>query len=383
MERAKIEPLELNEIVQNLHGLRSLTYGNDQIHGLPSIQCLALKSKSIKELSLFQIGDFAEFCFEFPHLQKLTINVSTSLKKLSVYAPSLRILHLMHCSELRKLSKISSTSLHELKIRRCSALSSSELIRFLVQNPDIKTLELEVRVVNLRLDQNSNPSLEKLCVFDSGAGLISLDVRCPKLRVLTFKKSLIHSSLLKVVAVKADEMDKVIIQDVPHIRKVLLNINEIKHLELDFDRRVRQIKPANFTTISFPSNINIGKLVFKKLNIQSIVINRCHIKQALLDSCNLDASLSELLCRFCDIQSLTLQNCYGPCQITIQNSSLKEIQVNSCASVLMDHIHVLCPLLERLCVHGSSFLPSKKEIESTGKALKKVCPQLLVVNFSH
>lgn len=383
IERAKIEPLDLKEVVQNLQGLRSFTYGNDQIHGLPSIQCLALESKSIKEMNLFQIGDFAEFNFDLPNLQKLTINLSTSLQKLAVYASSLRILELVHCSELRKLSKVSSTSLHEVKIRRCSALSSSELIRFLVQNPDIKMLDLEVCFANLRLDQNSNPSLEKLSVFDSGCGLISLDIRCPKLRVLTFKKSLIHSSLLKVVAIKSDEMDKIVLKDVPHLRKAILNVGKIKHLELDFDRRVRQVKPASFTAINFQSNLTIGMLVFKKLNIRSIVVNKCYVKQAVMDLCNLDASLSDMLDHFHEIESLMLQNCHGPCQITVQNDSLKELHVSSCTSVLMDHINVLCPLLEQLCIHGTSILPSKKEIESTAKALKKVCPQLLDVKFSH
>ncbi|XP_031571863.1 uncharacterized protein LOC116305983 [Actinia tenebrosa] len=383
IERAKIDPLDLNEVVQNLQGLKSFTYGNDQIHGLPSIQCLALESKSIKEMNLFQIGDFAEFRFDLPHLQKLTINLSTSLQTLTVYAPSLRVLDLVHCSELRKLSKVSSTSLHEVKIRRCSALSSSELIRFLVQNPDIKKLDLEVCFANLRLDQNSNPSLEMLSVFDSGCGLISLDIRCPKLRVLTFMKSLIHSSLLKVVAIRSEEMDSIVIRNVPHLRKLILNASKVKHLELDFDRRVRQIKPASFTTIHFQSNLSIGMLVLKKLNIRSIVINKCYVKQAVMDLCNLDASLTDMLDHFYEIESLALQNCHGPCQITVQNDSLKELQVSSCTSVLMDHINVLCPLLERLCVHGTSILPSKKEVESTAKALKKVCPQLLDVNFSH
>lgn len=383
LERAKIESLELADIVQNLPGLKRFSYGNDQIHGLPSIQQLQLTSKSIKELELFQIGDFAEFCFNLPHLKKLCISFATSMKKLSVYAPSLRVLNLNHCSELRKISKVTSTSLKELTVRKCTELNWSDLIRFLVRNPDIKTLKLEVNVINLRLDQNSSPSLETLQVLDSGTNLTCLDIRCPKLKVLTFKKSLMHCSMLKIVSLRSHKLDEVSIKDVPHIRKVILNVKCIKYLELDFDRRFHQVKPRHFTSINFQPNAVIQKLVIKKFNLQSITTSLCSVKEVVLDSCNLDAPLSQVLQQFCGIESLMLQNSYGTCQIMIQNETLRELRVTSCSSVMMDHINVLCPALERFHIHGSTILPSKKELEITANELKKICPHLLAVNFSH
>lgn len=383
IERAKLEALELADIVQNLSELRHFSYGNDQTYGLPSIQELHLMSKSMKELDLFQIGDFSEFCLNLPHLQRLSISYATSLKKLSVYAPSLRALKLNHCPELRKISKISSNSLNDLTVRKCIQLNWSDLIRFFVRNSDIKMLKMEVNVVNLRLDQNTNPSLERLDVLDSGNSLTYLDIRCPKLKVLTFKKSLMQSSMLKMVSIRADEMDDVVIKDVPHFRKAILNIKTIKYLEFDFDRRFHQVKPLHFTTINFQQGSCIQKLVLKKFNLRSMTTSYCNVAEVVLDSCNLDTNLNTVLEQFCDVEALTLQNSYGPCQIMVQNDTLRKLRVWSCSSVLMDHIDILCPYLERLDIHGSLILPSKKELAIIANELKRVCPQLVDVNFSH
>lgn len=383
LERAKVESFELSEIIQNLPGLQRLSFGNDQIHGLPSIQELQLMSKSIRELRLFQIGDYAEFSFNLPTLHKLCISFASSLKKLTVYAPSLRILNLNHCSELRKVSKVTCHSLDELTVRKCSSLNWPDLIRFLVRNPDIKSLKLEVSVVNLRLDQHCNPSLEKLQVLDSSTNLTCLDVRCPKLKVFKFKKSLMQPSMVKVIAIKSDELDEISIKDVPHLRKVILNVQQIKFLELDFDRRLHQVKPHHFSSIHFQPNSTVYKFVLKKLNLRSMTTNACEVTDVVVDACNLDIPLCEVLEQFHGLQYLTLQKSYGTCQIVVQNDTLRELRVNSCLSVMMDNIMVVCPALEKFHVHGSTILPTKKELEITAYELKRISPHLLAVNFSH
>ena len=383
MERARMGALDIDGIVKNLPCLRKFTYGNDQIYGLPSFQHLILNSKSLVEVELFQISDFAQLHFSLPSMRKLTVNMSTSVSNLCVTASALRVLHLSHCVELRKLKRISANSLKELKLRKCNVLNLAEFISFLVRNPDIKTLELEARWANLRLDQHSSPSLEKLFIFDSGEMLMVIDVRCPKLQSFHFRKSVFRSTVLKAVMVLAEVVSDISIHDVPHLRRANIDVEEVRHLEIDFDRRAGQVKPAGFTKLNFRStDVKIGKLVLKSCNIISVMLSDCKTRHVVLENCNLDSPVSNLLNQCGKPQTLTLYKCYGPCQLNVSNQYLKEIHIKSCSPLLMEHINLSCPSIKLLKVSGCSFLPNVNELGVLADNFRQLCPLLQSVNFS-
>lgn len=386
LERVRMESSDLKDTVKKLKGLRKFGYGNDQIHGLPSIQLLQLNSKSLQEVELFQVGDFAEFHFTFPLLKMLTLNGCTSVSELSVEASALRILHLLLCVEVRNFRRISASSLRELKVRRCNALAPAELISLLVRNPDIKLLELEVYWSSLRLDQHSSPSLENVTIFDNGERLTAVDIRCPKLQQFFIKKSMTRSTILKLVSVLSHNVKKIVINDVPYLRKVSIDADEVKFLEVNFERRLDLVKPAEFTRLNFRNRSNpvkIGHLVLKRCNLNALTFTRCNIQHISLEYCNLDCPIGDIIQQCGLVESLTLRNCYGPCQLNLSSAHLKEVHIVSCTSLLMDHINLDCPSLEVLNVSGLSFLPSQEEVDLIANNVRELSPFLGSVKFSH
>ena len=386
LERARLEAIDLKDTVKKLQGLKKFSYGNDQIHGLPSIQQLQLTSKSLSEMDLFQIGDFAEFHFAFPHLKKLILNGCTSVCELDIDASSLRTLHLLLCVEVRNLNRISANSLHELKLRRCNALIPAELISLLVRNPDIKSLELEVYWASLRLDQHSAPSLENITIFDNGERLTLLEIRCPKLQHLLIRKSMTRSTILKAVSISSHDVNKVVLNDVPYLRKVTVDANTVKYLEVNFERRLDHVKPAEFTKLNFKNRscpVKISHLVLKRCNLKALVFSQCNVWHISLEYCNLDCPVSDLIQQCGVVESLTLRNCYGPCQLNLSSDHLREVHVVSCTSLLMDHINLACPSLEVLNVSGLSFLPSQEEVDNIASNVRELSPFLGTVKFSH
>lgn len=386
LERVRMESSDLKDIVMKLKGLRKFGYGNDQIHGLPSIKMLQLNSKSLLEVELFQVGDFSEFHFKFPHLKKLTLNGCTSVNELSIEASALRTLHLLLCVEVRNFKRISASSIRELKVRRCNALNPAELISFLVRNPDIKFLELEVYWSSLRLDQHSTPSLENLTIFDNGECLTAVDVRCPKLQQLLVKKAMTRSTILKVVSVLSHDVKKIVISDVPYLRRVNIDADTVKYLEVNFERRLDLVKPAEFTKLNFRNRSNpvkISHLVLKRCNLNALAFTRCNVQHISLEYCNLDCPIADLIQSCGLVESLTLRNCYGPCQLNLSSAHLKEVRIVSCTSLLMDHINLACPSLEMLNVSGLSFLPSQEEVDLIANKIRELSPFLVSVKFSH
>lgn len=386
LERARVEASDLRDSVKQLKGLRKFGYGNDQIHGLPSIQQLQLYSKSLLEVELFQVGDFSEFHFEFPNLKKLTLNGCTSVCELNIDASALRSLHLLLCIEVRNLKRISASSLRDLKLRRCNALIPAELISLLVRNPDIKSLELEVYWSSLRLDQHSTPSLESITIFDNGERLTSVDVRCPKLQHLLIKKSMTRSIILKAVSISSPDIKKILINDIPYLRKITVDADTVNYLELNFERRLDHVKPAEFTKLNFRNKlcpVKINHLVLKRCNLKALVFSRCNVQHISLEYCNLDYPVGDLIQQCGTVESLTLRNCYGPCQLNLSSEHLREVHVVSCTSLLMDHINLTCPSLEVLNVSGLSFLPSQEEVDFIASNFRELSPFLESVKFSH
>lgn len=386
LERARMESSDLEDTMKRLQELEKFGYGNDQIHGLPSIQQLYLTSKSLLEMELFQVGDFAEFHFTLPHLKKLALNGCTSVCELNIEASALRTLHLLLCVEVRSLKGISANSLHELKLRRCNALKAAELISLLVRNPDIKSLELEVYWTSLRIDQHSAPSVENISIFDNGERLKTVDIRCPKLQHLLIKKSMTRSTILKGVSISSFNVKKVVLNDVPYLRKLTIDVNTVKYLELNFERRLDHVKPAEFTKLNFrnrSSSVKIVNLVLKQCNLKALVLSNCNVQHISLEYCNLDCPVSDIIQQCGEVKSLTLKNCYGPCQLNLSSEHLREVHVVSCTSLLMDHINLACPSLEVLNVSGLSFLPSQEEAVFIASNVRELSPFLGTVNFSH
>ena len=386
LERARMESSDLEDTMKRLQGLEKFGYGNDQIHGLPSIQQLYLTSKSLLEMELFQVGDFAEFHFTLPHLKKLALNGCTSVCELNTDTSALRTLHLLLCVEVRSLKGISANSLHEFKLRRCSALKPAELISLLVRNPDIKSLELEVYWTSLRIDQHSAPSVENISIFDNGERLTTVDIRCPKLQHLLIKKSMTRSTILKGVSISSCNVKKVVLNDVPYLRKLTIDVNTVKYLELNFERRLDHVKPAEFTKLNFrnrSSSVKIVNLVLKQCNLKALVLSSCNVQHISLEYCNLDCPVSDIIQQCGEVESLTLRNCYGPCQLNLSSKHLREVHVVSCTSVLMDHINLACPSPEVLNVSGLSFLPSQEEAVFIASNVRELSPFLGTVNFSH
>lgn len=386
LERVRPESSDLKDAVKKLKGLRKFGYGNDQIHGLPSIQLLTLNSKSLQEVELFQVGDFAEFHFTFPRLKKLTMNGCTAVSELSIEASALRSLHLSLCVEVRNFQRISASSLRELKVRRCNALIPAELISLLVRNPDIKLLELEVYWSSLRLDQHSTPSLENITIFDNGERLTAVDIRCPKLQRLLIKKSMTRSTILKVVSILSHDVKKIVLNDVPYLRKVSVDADKVKYLEVNFERRLDHVKPAEFTKLNFRNRscpVKIGHLVLKRCNLNALAFTRCNIQHISLEYCNLDCPIGDIIQQCGLVESLTLRNCYGPCQLNLSSAHLREVHIVSCTSLLMDHINLACPSLEVLHVSGLSFLPSQEEVDFIASNVRELSPFLGSVKFSH
>ena len=386
LERARIDASDLRDSVKELKGLKKFSYGNDQIHGLPSTQQLHLNSKSLMEVELFQVGDFAEYDFVFPKLKKLTLNGCTSVCKLGIDASALRCLYLLLCVEVRKLNRITANSLHELKLRRCNALIPAELISLLVRNPDIKSLELEVYWSSLRLDQHSTPSLENIKIFDNGERLTSVDIRCPKLQHLMIKKSMTRSTILKAVSILSFDVKKIVVSDVPNLRKITIEADRVAYLELNFERRLDHVKPTEYTKLSFRSRmcqLKIKHLVIKKCNLKALVVSLCNVQHISLEYCNLDCPVGDLIQNCGMVESLTLKNCYGPCQLNLNSEHLKELHVVSCTSLLMDHINLACPSLVVLNVSGLSFLPSQEEVHFIASNVRELSPFLGSIKFSH
>ena len=384
LERARIEASDIKEVVRKLQGLMRFSYGNDQIHGLPSVRALHLNSSSLVEVDLFQIGDFAQFHFVLPNLKKLTLSGCTSVNVLNVEASTLRILHLLLCVEIRTLRKVSASSLRELKLRRCNALHPGEFIGVLVRNPDIKSLELEVYWASLRLDQHSSPSLEKLTVFDSGEHLTSVDIRCPKLQQLHIKKAMTRPTILKVVSVSCEDVKNIVLHDVPYLRKVNIEVSTISHLEVNFDRRPDHVKPAQFTKFNFrASSARIGCLTLKRCNLQSLTLSRCNVSHVTLEYCNLDCPVNDAIQHCGSVEVLTIKKCYGPCQLNLNSIHLREVYIVSCTALLMDHINLSCPSLEVFSVSGLTFLPTPAELDLIASSVRKLSPLLGSVKFSY
>ena len=382
LERSRMDSSDINDVIKELPSLRKMSYGNDQIYGLPSFQDLVLHSKSLEEMELYQIGDFAEFHFSLPGVRKLSMNSCTSLSKVAVWVPSLRVLDLSQCSELRSLKKISAGSLRKFKIRKCNLLSLAELLSFLVRNPDVKSLELEVPWVSLRLDQHSSPSLEALSVYGNRDFLTAINVRCPKLQSLQFQRAAFRPTALKSLAVLADALKDLSLLNVPHLRQVNLDVEQVCHLKIDFDRRGSQIKPGEFTKLKFrTSGTKIDELVLQNFNLESLVISNCTVQCLTLENCNLDHLLNKLLSRCGQVQVLTLRRCYGPCQLAICSKYLKEVHIDCCSPLLMEHINLCCPSVELLNVTGCPFLPNSNELSIFAHKVQKLCPLLQNVNF--
>ena len=386
LERVRMDSADLQDAVKKLKGLRKFGYGNDQIHGLPSIQMLQFNSKSLQEVEIFQVGDFAQFHFTLPLLKKLTMNGCTSVSELIIEAPALRTLHLSLCVEVCSFRRISASSLHEIKVRRCHALTQTELISLLIRNPDIKLLELEVYWSSLRLDQHSTPSLENVTVFDNGERLAFVDVRCPKLQQLVIKKSMTRSTILKVVSILSHDVKKIVLNDVPYLRKVSIDADTVKYLEVNFERRLDLVKPAEFTRLNFQNKscpVNIDHLVLKRCNLNALAFTRCNVQHISLEYCNLDCPIGDMIQQCGLVESLTLKNCYGPCQLNLSSAHLRDIHIVSCTSLLMDHINLACPSLEVLNVSGLSFLPSQEEVDLIANNVRELSPFLGSVKFSH
>ena len=271
LERARMDASDLRDIVKESQGLKTFFYGNDQIHGLPSIQQLQLTSRSLTEMELYQVGDFAEFHFVFPHLKKLNLNGCTSVCELNIDATALRTLHLVLCVEVRNLSRIYANSLHELKLRRCNALIQGEVVNLLVRNQDIKTLELEVYWASLKIEHYSAPSLENVTILDNGERLTAVDIQCPKLQHLHIKKSMMRSTILKSVSISSSNVKKVVLNDVPYLRKLIIDACTVQYLEANFHRRLDHVKPFEFTRLNFrgrASPVVINHLVLKRCNLK-------------------------------------------------------------------------------------------------------------------
>ena len=386
LERVKMECTDLQDAVKKLKGLRKFGYGNDQIYGLPSRHLLQLNSKSLQEVELFQVGDFAKFHLVFPCLKKLTMNACTSVGELNIEAPGLRTLHLSLCVEVHNFRGISASFLHEMKVRRCHALIQAELIGLLIKNPDIKVLELEVYWPTLRLDQISTPSLENIAIFDNGERLTSVDVRCPKLQQLIIKKSMTRSTILKAVSILSHNVKKVVLNDVPYLQKVSIDADTVKHLEVNFERRLDHVKPPKFTKLHFRNKshpVKIGHLILKRCNLNAILFTSCSASHISLEYCNLDCPIGDMIQQCGLVESLTLKNCYGPCQLNLSGAHLREVHIVSCTSLLMDHINLSCPSLVALNVSGLSFLPSQEEVDLIACNVREISPFLGSVKFSH
>ena len=385
LERARMDTTDLRDIVKQSEGLKTFGYGNDQIHGLPSIQQLQLTSKSLVEIELFQVGDFAEFHFVLPHLKTLILNGCTSVCEMIIDAPALRTLHLLLCVEVRNLNGIYANSLNELKIRRCNSLIPEGLANLLLRNPDITTLELEVSWTSLQIDHHSAPSVENVTVVDNGERLTAVDIQCPKLKYILIKKSSSRSTILKVVSISSRNITRVILHDVPYLRKVNIDANNVQYLEVNFERRLDYVKPFEFTKLnlscrSFP--VVIDHLVLKRYNLKALVFSMCNVRHISMEHCNLDCPIGNVIFHCGKTESLTLKNCYGSCQLNLSSDFLRKLHVISCTSLLVDHINLACPSLEVLSVSGLSSLPSQQEINFIASNVRELSPFLGSVQYS-
>ena len=386
LERVRMEASDLRDIVKQSERLKTFGYGNDQVHRLLSIQQLQLNSSSLVEMELFQIRNFAEFYFVFPNLKSLILNGCTSVWELNINAPALRTLHLVLCVEVRNLNKVIANSLRELRLRRCNALIPDELVSLLVRNPDIKTLELEVYWTSLRIDHHSAPLLENINIFDNGERLMVVDIQCPKLQHVHIKKSMTRSTILKTVSISSSDIKRIVLNDVPYLRKLVIDANTVQYLEVHFERRLNHVKPFEFTWLNFRGRMGpvmINHLILKRCNLKALVFSRCYIQHVSMEYCNLDCLIGNIIFQCGDVKSLTLQNCYGPCQLNLSSDYLKEVHLVSCTSLLMDHINLACPSLEVLNVSGLSSLPSQEEVNSIASNVREFSPFLGTVQYSH
>jgi len=60
-----------------------------------------------------------------------------------------------------------------------------------------------------------------------------------------------RSTILKVVSVLSQNVKKIVLNDVPYLRKVSVDVDEVKYLEVNFERRLDLVKPAEFTKLNF------------------------------------------------------------------------------------------------------------------------------------
>ena len=383
LERGRLGEMVLNYIIQGFSHLENFCYGNDNIYGWPSVQSLALESKSVTEVNIFNVGDVAEFVFYFPFLKKLRLTNSTSVQNLHVNSPSLRSLVLTNCVELRKLKRIYTFSLEKLEMKGCTALGQAELLNFLVKNPGIKSMALGVHWPHLRLDQYSNPSLESLFISDNGGFLSTVDICCPKLKRFCVKKSFLRPTKLKAVRILGEECVLISLSDMPYLRRLNVDARKITTFEVDFDRTADQIKPAAFTKIKFLSEeIQIKQLALRRCNIGSVFLTSCNVQHVTFDSCNLDCTLCDILGKCGAVETVTFIKCYGPCQLMLEHPSVKEVYISSCSTLMMERITLICPSLELLTVKQCTFLPAADELEFIGNNLKVFCPNLQSVKFS-
>ncbi|XP_032242676.2 uncharacterized protein LOC116620873 [Nematostella vectensis] len=356
VERSQVGPFELNEIVSGFLCLEEFSYGNDQIYGIPSTQLLTLSSTSLREVKLYQVGDFKHLALNLPGLYKVTIDASTSFQSIEINSPSLRILDITRCFELRKFKGILPSCLRKLRILDCPAFPFNKILCLLTQNPDIKILDIQPKTPSFRLDQFSCPSVECLTLLDNGEGLLTMDVSCPKLSSFTLK-SIRRTSQAKSITLTTGFLEKFVLQEVVALRNVILNVNSVKYFEIDFARRIDQMKPKCYTQI-FNRNLTIHRLCVKRCNLESVNLKDCKVKQVFLKNCNLGISMSQFLGSCSGLESLSLYNCYGPCRLSLANDSLKSLNLSS-SHTIMETLHKM-PKPERADSQWHDFTSQSK-----------------------
>ena len=62
-----------------------------------------------------------------------------------------------------------------------------------------------------------------------------------------------RSTFLKTVSISSSDMKRIVVNDVPYLRKLVIDANTVQYLEVHFEKRLNHVKPFEFigpTTLS-------------------------------------------------------------------------------------------------------------------------------------
>ena len=52
---------------------------------------------------------------------------------------------------------------------------------------------------------------------------------------------------MKTVSISSSDMKRIVVNDVPYLRKLVIDANTVQYLEVHFERRLNHVEPFEFT----------------------------------------------------------------------------------------------------------------------------------------